>query len=509
MPRGWTRREFIGSFGAGALAAGYPRQVARAAEEEGRVQEVDFIDRRWVHHSHFLTRRVQQARRLQGEPILSPGSCFATVLPGDPGFLMWYSWMRRVGRGVEHWLMLARSEDGRTFDKPSLGLREHEGSKANNIVLRPNEHDAHGNPLTGPNGCEGFCVLDAARQPVPHARSRYTAMTLTNVPKRGGLHLFHSEDGLRWTAYPENPVWHGWPDQYNNFFYDPRLKRYVAYVRPRTHAGPHSVNRLVARIESEDLVHWHGERVVLDTDDFDAPAAGTVDEARHADGTGYPRGRDVQFYGMTVTPHQDGYLGFASPYDVVSGTMWCELVHSRDGITWKREAKRDPFIPLGTDGAWDSGLVAFVATGCPCPVGDDWLFYYSGTNFDHHYKIRGMAERGRVRAIGAASVRRGRLVGYEAGPRTGQLLTKTFTVDAPGLFLNAAADRGEVRVEICHENGHPHGKLASRDAVPITDDALRAPVRFSGGRSFGDMRGRTVRLRIHVTDATVFGLAFG
>ena len=45
--------------------------------------------------------------------------------------------------------------------------------------------------------------------------------------------------------------------------------------------------------------------------------------------------------------------------------------------------------------------------------------------------------------------------------------------------------------------------------MPVTGDALRVPVRHTGGRSFGDMRGRTVRLRIHVTDATVFGLAFG
>ena len=153
-------------------------------------------------------------------------------------------------------------------------------------------------------------MLDAKLTPHPKARARYTALYLTNVPSNGGLHLAYSEDGLHWLAYPENPVYRGWPDTSNNFFYDRRLGRYVLYLRPsqKLHAGPPDVNRLVSRAESDDLVHWHGERIVLDTDARDAPAAGTITDG--GPGGCYPRGRDRQFYGMNVRPYADCILGW-------------------------------------------------------------------------------------------------------------------------------------------------------------------------------------------------------
>ena len=136
-------------------------------------------------------------------------------------------------------------------------------------------------------GPKGMPVLDATQCNVPHARGRYTAVYLTNPPVGpAGLQVVYSDDGLRWTAYEENPVYRGWPDTYNHGFFDQRIGRFVAYIRPNIHAGPVHVNRMMARIESEDLVTWTNEEVVLDTDDRDAPAVGTVNEAKHPDGSG-------------------------------------------------------------------------------------------------------------------------------------------------------------------------------------------------------------------------------
>ena len=88
-----------------------------------------------------------------------------------------------------------------------------------------------------------------------------------------------------------------------------------------------------------------------------ASAVGTRNEARLQDGTPYPRGRDKQFYGLTVSVLQpDLYLGLASVYEPPSGLMWIELVHSYDGINWIREPNREPFIDRGSEESWDTGI---------------------------------------------------------------------------------------------------------------------------------------------------------
>ena len=173
----------------------------------------------------------------------------------------------------------------------------------------------------------------------------------------------HSDDGLHWTAYPENPTFHpGGSDTYNNFLFDTRIGRYVLYHRPHPniHAGWARANRLVARIESDDLLNWdwNTARCVLDTDDGDAPflrSHGDADKRARA------RGRDKQFYGMTVVQYQDFYLGFALLLDETkNGWMDVRLLHSFDGLDWHREPNDRPLIPSNPEfGHWDSGLDLF------------------------------------------------------------------------------------------------------------------------------------------------------
>jgi len=505
-----SRRTLIGSLALGAVGLPFCRSAhpAPRSGREGATRTVDFLDERWISHTHALTRQVARPERVSDEPVIAPAGAHGTTLPNGDGLCMWYSTVRWVEIGGqkthETWIHYATSEDGVTFEKPDLGL--HEG----NVIIKADDTGADGKPLTGVRGCSGFCVLDAQQQPVPHARGRYTAMFRAWVPGRhGGLSLAYSDDGLRWTAYEENPVRVGSSDTFNIFCYDDRIERYVAYVRPLIHAGPPRVNRLVARIESEDLVHWENEQIVLDTDDRDAPALGTVNEATHPDGTGYPRGRDKQFYGLTVTPHQEVYLGFASLYDVVPGTMWVELMHSYDGIQWRREPQRGPLIGLGGDDAWDSGLVYFPNAGCPVAVGDDWLIYYAGTNFDHHHRTRSRGDLGEFRATGAVRLKRGRLVGYEAGDVPGDLLTRTFPWNGNELFLNADAHGGSIAVEICAANGQSIRGFSRKETASVTEDGVRVPVAFEAGGSLASLQGRQVRLRMYLKRASVFGISLG
>jgi len=468
--------------------------------------EVDFVDGRWITHTYFLERKVARPQRVSPEPVLAPAGAHSSVSPADDGLIMWYSTVRWVelnaGRTHQTWIHYATSKDGVTFEKPDLGKGR------GNAVIAANDTGADGKPLTGVRGCSGICVLDAEHQTVPHARGRYTAMYRAWIPgKHGGLSLAYSDDGLHWTGYEENTLRVGLSDTFNNFFYDERIKRYVAYVRPMVHAGPRHVNRSIARIESEDMVDWGNEQLVLDTDDGDAPPVGTVNEAKHEDGTGYPRGRNKQFYGLTVTPYQGLYLGLASVYDVVPGTMCIELLHSYDGSQWRREPKREPLISPGQGDVWDGAVVYYPSAGCPVTMGDESFIYYSGLNFNHHSRIRSRKDLGQYRAMGAVRLPRGRLIGYEAGDAPGDLITKAFKWTGSNLFLNADARNGAIRVAICNAGGRPIKGLSQTDAVAIDGEGVRVPVQFKGGASVASLHGREVRLRVYLDRATVYGLS--
>lgn len=103
-------------------------------------------------------------------------------------------------------------------------------------------------------------------------------------------------------------------------------------------------------------------------------------------------------------------------------------------------------------------------------------------------------------------LKRGRLVGYEAGEKPGDLITKTFEWQGKALHVNANARSGEVLVEICNPSGNALSGFSRRAAIPIREDSLRAAVMFNGGKSLSTLRGRQVRLRMCLTRATVYGL---
>ena len=82
----------------------------------------------------------------------------------------------------------------------------------------------------------------------------------------GGLWAF-SPDGVHWTPYEHNPLFRCHNDTTTSVHYDERLKRYVAFGRFNAAAIGHgqtfSVGRNVARIESEDFIHWSEPEAVL------------------------------------------------------------------------------------------------------------------------------------------------------------------------------------------------------------------------------------------------------
>ncbi|MBT3380219.1 MAG: hypothetical protein HN742_43335 [Lentisphaerae bacterium] len=484
---------------AGSLAFG---QALWAGEQAVR-NAIEFLDPRTIEHTYFLDRRITPAEKHPGNPVIADCHSAQTVLQDRDGSLrLWYVTRRKIpgytGSAREYTLRYAESTDGVTWTRPELGLKEFDGTWKNNVLITAHDTDSTGRKLTGQGGlvCGNFSIIDRERGPAPHTRGRFTAL----INQGNALGLVYSDDGLRWTAYPENPVFDAsWSDTNNNLVFDPDIGRYVLYYRPhpRVHAGPRHVNRLVARIESADLINWDlgSARCVLDTDARDAPAFSAVKDAR---------GRDRQFYGMLVSRHQDFYLGLPNLLDEGTGHMDLRLVNSPDGVDWQREPNETPFVTT-TPGAWDCGTIGFVATGCPIQVGDDLLFYYGGTNMTHNYKIMNDEKTLKMR-LGLATVRRGRLVGYHAGEAEGELLTRPFLLDKPCLRLNADAADGEVRAALLRADGTPIPGRGKGTCEPLHNDGLDLPLRWRDHGSLNDTVGTRVRLRLYVRNAAVYAI---
>ncbi|MBT3378527.1 MAG: hypothetical protein HN742_25025 [Lentisphaerae bacterium] len=475
---------------------------------------IEFLDSRTVEHTHFLDRRVTPIRRYEHNPIIPEANDIATVLKGNDGVIrLWYKTKvpvpgirphgGRIVIGVYR-LCYAESTDGITWTRPELGLKDVDGSKANNVVLNyagtmgpvPPEYkkpdvDSAGRPV------EANCILDRELTPMPHTRGRFTALS------HHGTSFAFSDDGLTWTAYPENPVVSfGGSDTYNSFVFDPDTGRYVLFHRPHPniHAGWARVNRLVARIESDDLVNWDWDsaRCVLDTDSRDAPAVNPKGDSQ--------RGRLQQFYGVNVVRHGDLFVGLAQLLDDGrNGWFDVHLVHSRDGIDWQRELPDQPLIPLLGHGHWDSGMVWAKP---PIPMGDDLYIYYTGSNMSHQYQMMN-DETLDQRQIGLGIIRRGRLVGYHAGEAEGELLTRPFMLTAGQLFLNADASGGEIKAAVAQGNGKPVPGLGKEDFTPISGDGLELPMVWGEPGKLAELVGQRIRLRIAVRTGAIYGLQMG
>ena len=482
------------------------------------------VDDQLVEDTLFLRRGLGMPRMRCMEPLVRSAEALGSVLRDRTGqWRMWYAW--NVARDPAEAMApydtlecLALSKDGLNWEFPKLGIVQEGGSRDNNIVMGPRQRDHAGRYLTGYRGPSGLCVVDAETHPHPAARGRFTAMYCAFPMDRiGGICMTHSDDGINWTAYPENPVIIGSQDTQNCFFWDPRLDRYVCYQRPTIYCGvDRHANRRIARLDSEDLVHWGLSRMVLDTDERDAPAFDAFDEP----GMRGARGRNKQFQGISPFPYNDTYLAFTWFYDVRQGVFSNELIHSDDGFHWKREALREPFIAEGRPEGFHGKLIVPIGSP-PVLVADELYMYTTATPFGHHEM--GRPEYARDIAYRKAvldsydmyllSIQRDRFVGYEAGEHEAEFLSTPIHWEGGGRFyLNIKVDAGGyMKVAFEDQWARPMPECHLDEIPPISGavDAVDYHLTFGPGP-------KTVvkfpvpgpfRIRLRMKKATVYGWA--
>src|SRR5262249_31358654 len=201
-------------------------------------------------------------------------------------------------------------------------------------------------------------------------------------------------------------------------------RRYIAFVKQ-------TVDRKRARFlsESSDFLHWSKPVQILAADTQDDPA--------------------VELYNNTGFPYQGMYLGLMTvfhPQPLTNIYLDIQLISSRDGRKWERVGDRTPIIPAGRMNVdWDFGFQS-AASGAPVRVGDELWTYYSGRSYRH--PVDGQEREPNHGAIGLAKLRLDGFVSMDAGEDEGVLVTKPLRFDASGLYVNADAAHGQLRVEI-------------------------------------------------------------
>ena len=160
-----------------------------------------------------------------------------------------------------------------------------------------------------------------------------------------------SPDGLRWSALTHCPEISVPGDTHNNALWSPETGRYVGITRMK------SDQRLVARTESPDFIHWTRAVEVLRGDKLH------------------------QTYAMPIARYGGVYLGFLMILDMAADRVACELAWSADTVAWQRIEPGHALIPNSeTAGDYDWGCVYAAA---PVFTKNEIRLYYGASNGPH------------------------------------------------------------------------------------------------------------------------------
>lgn len=445
-----------------------------------------FFDDTGLVETAGVVREIHAPRKLP-EPVISgreswqsPGEdarvyLYGTVLPseGDVGYRMWY--MRYPDR-----VLYAESDDGVRWRRPALGLVDVDGSTANNRL---------------PVSLHSPSLVHDALDPDP-AR-RYRMLGVSRDPAAKGYAVATSGDGLRWRLSDANPVFSG--GDTCTLARDAVTGTHLAFHK-RYHAHRGQDRRLVYCATSADLRTWTEPVLVLAPDDAD-------DALTRSEG-----GRFSQFYNMSAFRCEDLWVGFVTHFRYTGeppvagpdqsrhdGPIDVQLVHSRDGRTWRRTGNRAPVIPNGP-GDYDAGCILGVANS-PVEAGDEVWLYYTAITTTHG----GFTPQKRI-TIARAAWRRHGWVSLTAGGEEGIVRTAPAVPGGRRLTVNADARNGEVAVELRSPDGSPVPGFRMADAIPLRGDGVRLPVNWrSRDRIAPD---RPVVLRFRLRNAALFSYAF-
>lgn len=429
-----------------------------------------------INFTRGIRKVMHQPVKYEGNPVMKADKpwesrhifLWGTILQDEESshYTMWY----RVSDGNAFWFAYAVSEDLVKWEKPALGIVEFEGSKKNNLLMQ----------IRGSAGPS--VILNPYKK---ESDKKYLVLY-----KESGLCIAYSPDGIHWTPYQGNPVYfdtRGF-DAFNVFFFDDRLDKYVSYLRRKDKREEGmSRSRYIGRLESEDALRWSVPEVVLGPDDRDPPQSDLYTPAA-----------------FKYSEAANAYFMMPSYFDWRRDQLWIQLATSRDGFHWRRSGNREPFIPLGPPGSFESERIYM---GCPPLIkGDEIIFYYHGFDVGHdRVKVRGYDYDG---AVGIASLRLDGFISLQAGYHVGEVATRPIHFKGSSLELNVDDPDGDVRVEILDDKGEVISGFSRDDCDKITADDVRHQVTWRGKDDVSPLSAKIIQLRFYLQFAKIYAFQF-
>jgi hypothetical protein len=325
------------------------------------------------------------------------------------------------------------------------------------------------------------------------------------IYRRNGHYVAFSPDGIKFTPHLDAPAIVNSMD-FNTTLFDEQTGRYRSYhTTHRKQPGWSEARRCLWLSESTDGVSFGESKLVLAPDETD-------DELAKALG-----GRRAEFYGMHAWPYEGFYLGFVWVFTVTKGNAkfgrgWDDgrnepqLIYSADGVQWRRLPVREPFIPHGPEGSFESGSI-YSSGDHPVVIGDEVRFYYFGVNYTHGCEEPINSPK-LTSGVGLATLGRDRYVAWQAGTEPGTLLTKPLRFAGRELHLNLEAKGGEARVALLGADGKPIPGFAAEDCEPISADSFDHVVKWRDSGDLSALAGKAVRIQFSLKQGSLYTWQF-
>lgn len=443
-----------------------------------------FVDDFLVEKS-TLERVYHKPQKYRGNPILKPetelelqGDKNAAAVPKSGGlwwdpsekiFKLWYEagWIGTI--------CYATSQDGLHWNKPSFDIKP-----GTNQVL----------PLDlTPDSWTVVPDWDAQ-----DPQQRYKMYLRPPGGQMPGTSMT-SADGIHWG----NRVHSGNTGDRSTMFYNPFRKKWVYSLR----SGFRGRSRHYwecddflkgAKWNKDDPVVW----TAADNKDLVDPETKQTPQLYNLDAVAY----ESMMLGMYEL-HQGPSNGECMKKGLPKITE-LNFAYSRDGFHWDRP-DRTIDIPAERKDVWDRGYVQSLGNIC-CIYGDKLYIYYTGfqghaARTNSNWLKNGMYDRG---ATGVAFLRRDGFASMDSRSTPGTLLTRLVTFSGSQLFVNVAAAKGALKVEIQDQNGTVIPPYTLENCQPVTSDSTLEHVSWKGAKNLDALKGKKLRFNFTLTNASLY-----
>ncbi|HWB00392.1 MAG TPA: hypothetical protein VG713_17985 [Pirellulales bacterium] len=466
-----------------------------------------FIDQVLVRSAHNVSFTLHPGAKHPANPLVRADrpwegwrvSIYGTVLfdTQEQQFKMWYQGdtSREFPNFATYY---ATSRDGIVWEKPLVGTATSKvPDEPHNAVLA----EAHLASVV-----QDLDERDPAR--------RYKMVCYIHLAKpEGGPHTYVSPDGLHWSRTSTTPICRS--NDVITAWHDRRSDQWIALPKLSTLVRGH-VRRCFGLSTSDDFQSWTEPRYIFRPDlRDDAGSLARIEAVRPMlDRADDPALMRTEFYGAGVYQHESCVVAFPWIFTTNNngrfgnheGPCEVQLATSRDLDEWQRPF-REPVVPLGPAGAWDSGFL--VTSSEVVRVGDEIRLYYAGGNYTHGNPcLYRDDDPGRgtqfTSSIGLVSWQLDRFVSADAPPSGAVLETVPVVYRGERLELNAATrGAGSVTVELWALGGEPLAR-----SQPIRGDDVRHRIVWQQPFDVAKCAGKPVRLRFVMADAQLYSFAF-